>query len=357
MSDRFFIKRKKDILIISLPAVILLLIAVFYANINDVVIFPFKNDFSYYTYTDEPVGGCSRVADINSDSLVTLKYQLGETFYSPYIGITVFNEVNKYFPVTKQNELHIEIRGEEADRVGISFFTSMDSVGEKMFHSYLNISPEFILYKISFNDFKNPEWWADKHQLPIKTFTLEEKKNILNLNIGSAYTPNKVENKFIEIRSIRIVRNNKSLYLILISIEIGIILLYFLYKKQRKNKKKVTVIYKAIDIEENSKEDVLNFITYINENIYDSELSLTKIADKLSISQRVITEEIQKKFGLNFNSYINRIRINEAKRLLKSSDLNISEIAFKVGFNSHSNFNRVFKNEENISPTTYRNKG
>ena len=183
------------------------------------------------------------------------------------------------------------------------------------------------------------------------------KKNILNLNIGSAYTPNKVENKFIEIRSIRIVRNNKSLYLILISIEIGIILLYFLYKKQRKNKKKVTVIYKAIDIEENSKEDVLNFITYINENIYDSELSLTKIADKLSISQRVITEEIQKKFGLNFNSYINRIRINEAKRLLKSSDLNISEIAFKVGFNSHSNFNRVFKNEENISPTTYRNKG
>ena len=71
--------------------------------------------------------------------------------------------------------------------------------------------------------------------------------------------------------------------------------------------------------------------------------------DYLSFCKR-----IQKSFECNFKTYVNRLRINESKRLLAETELNMGEIAFKVGFSNQTHFNRVFKNFENISPSDYR---
>ena len=51
--------------------------------------------------------------------------------------------------------------------------------------------------------------------------------------------------------------------------------------------------------------------------------------------------------------YINKIRIEEAKRLLDQNKFQINEIAFKVGFGHISSFNRVFKISEQITPGEY----
>ncbi len=349
------ITKKFQILAISSISIILLFFSIFFANIKDIVIFPFNDEFSNYIYTDEPVGGNSNAFYIHSDSIISLKYHLGQNFHSPYIGITFFNKLHKFFPVSSHNELQIEIKSSEPNRVGIAFFTPLDDENQKMFHNYLNISDEYKVYNLPLNKFSYPEWWADQLQIAVESLSNSDKKEIVNMNIGTAYNPSKLGGKFIEIRSLKIVRNNKSLYFILLIIEMFSVLIVVSLQKIKRRKKEVTVLYKPIEIDDKSKNEI-DFIEFINENIYDSDLSLIKIAETLSISQRIITEQIQKDFGTNFNSYINRIRINEAKRLLENSDLNISEIAFKVGFNSHSHFNRVFKNEENISPTAYRNK-
>ena len=104
---------------------------------------------------------------------------------------------------------------------------------------------------------------------------------------------------------------------------------------------------------ESSKSD---FIDFINNNFQNSELTLDLVSSETGVSQRRITNEIQNQFGCNFKTYINRLRINESKRLLINKELNIGEIAFKVGFNNQSHFNRVFKSEVQISPTEYLDK-
>jgi AraC-like DNA-binding protein len=62
----------------------------------------------------------------------------------------------------------------------------------------------------------------------------------------------------------------------------------------------------------------------------------------------------KKATGINFTDYVSRVRIEKAKNLALNPNLRISEIAFEVGFQSLTHFNRVFKRITGVSPTSYR---
>jgi AraC-like DNA-binding protein len=93
--------------------------------------------------------------------------------------------------------------------------------------------------------------------------------------------------------------------------------------------------------------------TFIREHS-DEELSLTKVAKAVNISSSYLSEKFRKVTGVNFVDYVARTRIEQACYLLRSPDLRISEIAFAVGFQSLSQFNRAFKRLSGKSPTEYR---
>ena len=83
-------------------------------------------------------------------------------------------------------------------------------------------------------------------------------------------------------------------------------------------------------------------------------LSLTRVADFVSISPNYLSEEFKRVTGSKFVDYVAHTRIEKACELLSNSNLRISEIAFEVGFQSLSQFNRVFKKLSGKSPTKYR---
>ncbi len=84
------------------------------------------------------------------------------------------------------------------------------------------------------------------------------------------------------------------------------------------------------------------------------ELSLTKVAKAANISRNHLSEKFKQVTGTNFVDYIARARFEKACELLRDVDLRISEIAFAVGFQSLSQFNRVFKKFSGKSPSAYR---
>jgi transcriptional regulator GlxA family with amidase domain len=86
----------------------------------------------------------------------------------------------------------------------------------------------------------------------------------------------------------------------------------------------------------------------------DDELSLTKVAKSVHISANHLSEKFKQVTGVNFVDYVARIRVGKARDLLQNSNLRISEIAFAVGFQSLSQFNRVFKKLTRKSPTQFR---
>ena len=90
------------------------------------------------------------------------------------------------------------------------------------------------------------------------------------------------------------------------------------------------------------------------EEHFDEELSLTKAAKAVSISANHLSEKFKQVTGVNFVDYVAHARFEKARDLLLNSNRRISEIAFAAGFQSLSQFNRVFKKLSGKSPSAYR---
>src|SRR5215831_17593706 len=84
------------------------------------------------------------------------------------------------------------------------------------------------------------------------------------------------------------------------------------------------------------------------------ELSLRKVAKEVNIHPNYLSEKFKQVTGMNFVEYVARTRFEKACRLLHDGNLRISDIAFAAGFQSLSQFNRVFKRLCGKSPTQFR---
>src|SRR5215467_13911249 len=92
---------------------------------------------------------------------------------------------------------------------------------------------------------------------------------------------------------------------------------------------------------------------YIEEHSRD-ELSLKKVAKAVNMNANHLSENFKQVTGINFVDYVARTRFANACDLLRNSNVRISEIAFAAGFQSLSQFNRVFRKLAGKSPTQYR---
>jgi YesN/AraC family two-component response regulator len=83
-------------------------------------------------------------------------------------------------------------------------------------------------------------------------------------------------------------------------------------------------------------------------------ICLDQVAKAVNSSRFYLCKRFKKFIGLNFTDYLARLRIEKSKNLLLNPNLNVSEIAYEIGFQSLTHFNRVFKKVLGQSPTKYR---
>ena len=103
------------------------------------------------------------------------------------------------------------------------------------------------------------------------------------------------------------------------------------------------------------KDQLLKYIQQ-NKPYLDSDITLQKLSDQVSIPPHSLSEVINRGFNQNFFEFINTYRINEAKILLAQSSpkKTVLEIVYEVGYNNKSVFNAVFKKYTRKTPTEYR---
>lgn len=90
------------------------------------------------------------------------------------------------------------------------------------------------------------------------------------------------------------------------------------------------------------------------EEHYQGDVSLGSVARHAGMSTFYFCKTFKKITGLNFTHYLSRLRLEKAKNLLLNRNYRISEIAYEVGFQSLTHFNRTFKRIAGESPTDYR---
>lgn len=105
---------------------------------------------------------------------------------------------------------------------------------------------------------------------------------------------------------------------------------------------------------ENAEPPVITRAKQFIEEHQTEELRLADVAKAVNTSTFYFCKMFRKVTGLNFTDYVSRVRIEKSKNLLLNPNLRISEIAYEVGFQSLTHFNRVFKRLLGQSPTEYR---
>lgn len=96
-----------------------------------------------------------------------------------------------------------------------------------------------------------------------------------------------------------------------------------------------------------------NILRYLEEHCAD-DINLDIASSKCNLSKYHFSRLFNNIVGENLPRFINTLRIDKAKKLLKNNDLTISYIALECGFKSIRSFNRTFKKLENISPSNFR---
>ncbi|MDQ0973661.1 two-component system response regulator YesN [Neobacillus niacini] len=113
----------------------------------------------------------------------------------------------------------------------------------------------------------------------------------------------------------------------------------------------------SFDLIHQDKKDVNSYVLmakeYVKKN-YQERITLEDISHRLFLHQAYFSAIFKKETGQNFIDYVNQIRVDKAVQLLKNTDYKIKVISDMVGFQSHSYFNKVFKNETGVTPVVFR---
>ena len=94
-------------------------------------------------------------------------------------------------------------------------------------------------------------------------------------------------------------------------------------------------------------------VGYLGEH-FTEPLSLTEVASHFGLSPQYFSTFFRENFGRTFTQHINSLRIEQAARLLRETDLPVMEVGFSVGFDNFSYFIKRFRSVYGVSPSHYR---
>jgi len=111
--------------------------------------------------------------------------------------------------------------------------------------------------------------------------------------------------------------------------------------------------YDAIAIDSADDKLVRKVIDYIKEHLEDSDMSVEELSKDVGFSRVHLNRKLKEILGVSPSSLIKSIRLKQAAYLLVNNKINISEVAYKVGFSSHSYFSYNFHDFFGMSPKEF----
>lgn len=91
----------------------------------------------------------------------------------------------------------------------------------------------------------------------------------------------------------------------------------------------------------------------INEHLSDPDLNMDLLTQEVGISRAQLHRKMKEITGISTSEFIRNLRLEQAARLIKEKKINITQVAYSVGFNNQTHFSTVFKKHFGITPTEY----
>lgn len=108
------------------------------------------------------------------------------------------------------------------------------------------------------------------------------------------------------------------------------------------------------DVKDNDKELMERIMKSINEHISDFDYSVDVLCEEAGLSRTHLHRKMKELTGLSAGEFIRNIRLEQAARLLKERKVNVSQVAYSLGFNNAAYFSKAFKQHFGVPPSEYK---
>jgi AraC-like DNA-binding protein len=356
---------RKKMIYIGLFALagILLIIGVVAYRTDSLSIFPYPVHSAIVldTYHEEgPV--FSKTFCKRTSSTIQFDYTLSNAFLEPFAAVYLYDTSGATFNASSYDLLEVRLHSKKGKRIPITFtlkekvILAKDTVESVPYGLVVDHFGQDTTYKLRLSDFKVPSWWLRYYKLSEADLEAPDFSKVGNFVIGSCQALGPDIPDTILISKIRFIDSNRTL-IITISSLLALLLLIGLYLRFSERKKipaPLQIEYTPLSVSHKQNDEFGKIIDFVAHNYSNPELSLTDVQNGVGINGKAISKLIKENLHISFTDYLNQLRITEVKRLLKETKLPVSDIAYKVGYNNISHFNRVFKTITGITPKGYR---
>lgn len=351
------------------PLVVILLLPVIFLCIY---LFQRKPDLDFlankpyiiHPFSDVDEGGMSECKGKWDKQHLQVFFKLNNGYAYPYAGLQLQQEQAQLFDaadylldlkITSRQDLRLTLRINP-------FIPDYSDTSKPM--SLLFLVKTLVIsqgdnhFRIATSDINTiPDWWFEENPEKAKEANLYSLETVKELALVSDYAAPMHQPISFTIETCRLTYNYfPLLYVALSCCLIYYILLLLLWKFNREKVKYIFLPMVSATYVDKAEEVKNNIVAFIELHYTNPELKVRDLSSHIGLSEEKLLSVLKQFNDKNFRQYLNTVRIEKSKELLHHSNLQIAEVAYKVGFNHVTHFNRVFKEMNGESPTQYREK-
>lgn len=340
---------------------------------------PLQDSLQIYHYQDQSEGGQS-IANVQiADSTLHFGFRLASGAAFPYAGCGLILTTDaqmllgQFMNLKGYDSLRMEIRSNRSNQVRLQLLTHdpnltrpEDPLSKRFFIQSIPLQRSYQVVRIPMSNFQAPEWWFDHHGMQ-PDYGLKYMDRVTNFEISSGIGTLLGIPDTVEVRSIVFYGENhtvnQTVLVLVILIIAGVVARLWLGHTRRSivqktqiqvRKEEMLKGYEKLPVQSHRSQDLQRAVDYLHNNYSDAELSLESICRETGLNRNRLSELLKNEVGSTFKTYLNEVRLTEAARVLAETDLQVTEVAYKVGFGNVSHFNRIFKEKFNVTPLEYR---
>lgn len=230
----------------------------------------------------------------------------------------------------------------------------------------LSCSPQWQEISLSLDEIITPEWWLSERNLAFSDTGYNHQKVMALAFVNSRQSPRAtISHVYLDDITLH---GNQPIYLYLSIagialcwlVALGLLVVAYVRERIRDIKEKVRLdqpllAYKQLSIEPQKDKEKSDLFRFMATEYSNPDLSLEMVASTLGINRNKVNELLKAELGLTFSAYLNKLRLTEAARLLTQKNaVAVSEIAYSVGYNNVSYFNKLFKGEYGCAPKMFK---
>lgn len=327
--------------------------------------------------SDSDIGGHSQYSVKESAYNIDYDFRLDDGQPYPYVSFALrFSQQEQnllqHVDLTSYTNIKFKIKCNPANILTFTIYSFDENVSApedlatyRIPSIYFSCDRNWKDVEIDLDKLETPEWWLTKYaNLASRDYSLRKTASFTFGNSiqspllrDSSVT---IDNLALEGRSWLKVGWGVAILLILWSFFV-----FWIFKqygkaltadvKTRLQKDIPLIAYQQLSIESHKDKERSALLKYMMTEYQNPDLDLETVSQTVGINRAKVNDILKEEIGLTFNAYLNKLRLTEAARLLADNpDMSIAEVAFSVGYNNASYFNRLFKNEYGCTPKAFK---